>query len=77
MKSPGPFYQYADGSFFRRQFMRGMGGEEPPAGLDPPGSQRVIVVIHPEQVSAPKVYGGRFDDAAEKRRQSGDQQTGD
>jgi hypothetical protein len=61
-----------DRSFFRRQFMRGMGGEEPPADLDPPGSERVIVVIRPTQVSAPKVYGSRFDDAAEKRRQAAD-----
>jgi PPOX class probable F420-dependent enzyme len=51
-----------DRSFFREQFMRGMGGREPPADLDPPDAERVIIVIHPHQVSAPKVYGDRFDD---------------
>ena len=59
----------ADRSFFRRQFMRGMGGEEPPENLDPPDAERVIVVIHPRKVSAPKVYGGRFDDAADRQRE--------
>ncbi|MEM0955791.1 MAG: PPOX class F420-dependent oxidoreductase [Pseudomonadota bacterium] len=57
-----------DRSFFREQFRRGMGGEDPPEGMDPPNAERVIVVIHPTQVSAPKVYGGLFDDVAEKRR---------
>ena len=51
-----------DRRFFREQFMRGMGGEEPPPDLDPPTAERVIIVIHPYQVSAPKVYGNRFDD---------------
>jgi PPOX class probable F420-dependent enzyme len=55
-----------DRSFFREQFMRGMGGEEPPADLDPPDAERVIIVIHPKQVSAPKVYGDRFDDLPER-----------
>ncbi len=54
-----------DRSFFREQFMRGM-GEEPPEGLDPPDAERVIIVIHPQQVSAPKVYGDKFDDAANR-----------
>lgn len=57
----------ADRSFFRTQFMRGM-GEEPPADLDPPNAERVIIVIHPEQVSAPKVYGSRFDDVASSNK---------
>ena len=56
----------ADRSFFREQFMRGMGGEEPPADLDPPDAERVIIAIHPQQVSAPKIYGDRFDDLAER-----------
>ncbi len=61
----------ADRSFFRRQYQRGMGEqEEPPEGMDPPGSERVIVVIHPVKVSAPKVYGGLFDDAADRVRNS-------
>lgn len=55
----------ADRSFFREQFRRGMGGEEPPADLDPPDAERVIIAIHPQQVSAPKIYGDRFDDLAE------------
>ncbi|MEE4659412.1 MAG: PPOX class F420-dependent oxidoreductase [Halieaceae bacterium] len=55
-----------DRSFFREQFRRGMGGEDPPEGMDPPDAQRVIVVIHPTQVSAPKVYGGLFDHLAKE-----------
>jgi PPOX class probable F420-dependent enzyme len=54
-----------DRSFFREQFMRGA-GEEPPEDLDPPDAERVIIVIHPRQVSAPKVYGDKFDDRAGK-----------
>ncbi len=52
----------ADNSFFRRQFFEGTAGEEPPDDLDPPGSQRVILTIHPEQVSSPAMYGGRFEE---------------
>ena len=55
-----------DRSFFREQFRRGMGGEEPPEDLDPHDAERVIIVIHPWQVSAPKIYGDRFDDLAER-----------
>ncbi len=55
-----------DLSFFRAQFSRGMGGKEPPADLDPPGAERVVIVIHPQKVSAPKIYGDRFDDLAEQ-----------
>jgi len=55
-----------DRSFFREQFMRGMGGEEPPAVLDPPEAERVIILIHPQQVSAPKIYGDRFDDLSQR-----------
>ena len=49
-----------DGSFLRLQFLRQSGGEEPPADLDPPGAERVTIRIHPEQVSSPELYGGRF-----------------
>jgi PPOX class probable F420-dependent enzyme len=59
-----------DRSFSRRQFVRGM-GEEPPEDMDPPEAERMIIVIHPVQVSAAKVYGDRFDDAADKVRQKG------
>jgi PPOX class probable F420-dependent enzyme len=49
-----------DKSFLRRQFIRQSGGDEPPADLDPPEAERVTIRIHPEQVSAPELYGGRF-----------------
>lgn len=49
-----------DRSFFREQFMDGTGGEEPPDDMDPPDAQRVVITIHPEKVSAPVLYGGRF-----------------
>lgn len=49
-----------DCSFFRRQFMAGSGGAEPPEDLDAPGAKRVVITIHPQQVSSPKLYGGRF-----------------
>lgn len=48
-----------DKAYLRHQFMAHM-GSEPPADLDPPGSERVIVTLYPEQVSAPSLYGGRF-----------------
>lgn len=50
-----------DNSFSRRQFMAGTGGMEPPEDMDPPGSERVIITIHPKQVSSPTLYEGRFD----------------
>ena len=37
------------------------GGDEPPADMDPPDAERVIITIHPQQVSSPTLYGGRFD----------------
>lgn len=49
-----------DKSFFREQFIRGA-GVEPPDNLDPPEAQRVIITIHPQQVSSPRLYGGRLD----------------
>ena len=50
-----------DNVFARRQFIENSGGDEPPADMDPPGAQRVIITIHPQQVSSPTLYGGRFD----------------
>ena len=50
-----------DRSFARRQFFEGSGGKEPPADMDPPEAERVIITIHPQQVSSPTLYGGRFD----------------
>lgn len=50
-----------DRSFSRLQFMTGSGGQEPPADMDPPEAERAIIVIHPQQVSSPTLYGGRFD----------------
>jgi PPOX class probable F420-dependent enzyme len=49
-----------DRSFLRRQFTDGSGGVEPPADLDPPGTERVIIRVHPHQSSSPLLYGGRF-----------------
>ena len=51
-----------DRSFSREQFRRASGGEEPPEDMDPPDAERVIITIHPQQVSAPTLYGGRFDE---------------
>lgn len=48
-----------DRSFSRKQFIRSA-GVEPPEDLDPPGTERVIITIHPQQISSPKLYGGRF-----------------
>ncbi len=50
----------SDRSFLRLQFVRQSGGDEPPANLDPPEAERVTIRIHPEQVSSPVLYGGRF-----------------
>lgn len=54
-----------DRSFAREQFMLGSGGMEPPADMDAPGAERVIIQLRPQQVSSPRLYGGRFDDIAE------------
>jgi PPOX class probable F420-dependent enzyme len=48
-----------DRVFLREQFRHGT-GMDPPEDLDPPGSERVIITIDPEQVSCPVLYGGRF-----------------
>lgn len=50
-----------DGAYAVRQF-RAIMGTDPPADMDPPGSQRAVIVLHPRRISAPQVYGGRFDD---------------
>lgn len=50
-----------DRSFSRTQFKYGSGGQEPPADLDPPEAERAIIIIRPQQVSSPTLYGGRFD----------------
>jgi PPOX class probable F420-dependent enzyme len=49
-----------DGALNRKLFRRTTGAEWPP-DLDEPGAERVIVKIVPTQISAPSVYGGRFD----------------
>lgn len=51
----------ADRSFARLQFMTGSNGQEPPADMDAPDAERVVIRIHPQQVSSPTLYGGRFD----------------
>ncbi len=47
-----------DQSFLRHTFVHA--GMEPPEAIDPPGTERVIVRIHPQQSSSPTLYGGRF-----------------
>lgn len=49
-----------DRSFLDRQFRRQSGGQGAPADLDAPNEQRFVIRIHPEQVSSPVLYGGRF-----------------
>lgn len=49
-----------DRSLMQAGFRR-VTGIDPPADLDPPGSERVMIYLYPEQVSSPAVYGGRFD----------------
>ena len=49
-----------DRAFLRKQFLAGT-GEEPPEDMDPPGTERVVITLHPHKVSAPRMYGGRFD----------------
>ena len=45
-------------SFMKSVFRKS--GAEAPDDLDPPGTERVIVRIHPSQVSSPLLYGGRL-----------------
>lgn len=49
-----------DRSFLNRQFRRQSGGQDAPPDLDPPDERRFVIWIHPEQVSSPVLYGGRF-----------------
>ena len=49
-----------DSSLLREQFLLAQMGE-PPADLDEPGEERVIISVEPQRVSAPQLYGGRFD----------------
>ena len=49
-----------DRSFLERQFRETSGGAEAPPDPDAPGTDRVIVRIHPHQSSSPVLYGGRF-----------------
>ncbi len=53
-----------DASLVHKQFMKAY-GEPPPADMDPPEAERVIITIHPQQVSSPTLYGGRFDSDGE------------
>lgn len=46
------------GALNRKMFFEKMGYE---FDLDEPGEERVIVTVVPEQVSTPKLYGGRLD----------------
>ncbi len=58
------FVDDPEASLMRESFFR-ITGEYPPEDLDPPGSERVMLFLKPEQVSSPKLYGGRLDDYAE------------
>lgn len=49
-----------DRAYANEQFRRNSGGQEPPADLDAPDAERVILVLVPRQVSTPLLYGGRF-----------------
>lgn len=49
-----------DRSFLDRQFRRQSGGQGAPADLDAANERRYVIRIHPEQVSSPVLYGGRF-----------------
>ena len=49
-----------------RAFLRSTleaGGMEMPENLDPPGTERVVIRIHPQRSSSPMLYGGRFHQA--------------
>ncbi len=53
-----------DATLVHKQFMQAY-GEPPPADMDPIDAERVIITIHPQQVSSPTLYGGRFDSDGE------------
>ncbi|MEH6519530.1 MAG: pyridoxamine 5'-phosphate oxidase family protein [Halioglobus sp.] len=50
-----------DRAYLRYQFKK-LAGMDAPEDMDPPGSERVVLYLRPEQVSSPVLYGGRFDD---------------
>ena len=47
------------GGLFQKTLWKKMTGEDD-FNFDPPGSERVIVTVVPEQVSAPLLYGGQM-----------------
>jgi PPOX class probable F420-dependent enzyme len=49
------------GGQLMKEGFRRITGMDPPADLDPPGAERAMIYLIPEQVSSPAVYGGRFD----------------
>ena len=55
-----------DRALFTAHFRKVSGGVEPPEGMDAPDAERVMIVLTPEQVSSPKMYGGQFDDFEDK-----------
>jgi PPOX class probable F420-dependent enzyme len=55
-----------DRALFIAHFRKVSGGVEPPEGMDPPDAERVMIILTPEQVSSPKMYGGQFDDFEDK-----------
>ena len=57
-----------DRSLFTEHFRSTSGGVEPPDGMDPPGSERVMIYLTPEQVSSPVMYGGQFDDFGDNHK---------
>lgn len=52
-----------EGELVRAIYARGTGGR--PFRGDEPGAERVVVTIHPDVVSAPALYGGRYDRAGQ------------
>ena len=56
----------ADRAYLAYQFEK-LAGEPLPEDIDPPGTERVVLYLTPQQVSSPSLYSGRFDDlGAEK-----------
>lgn len=49
-----------DRDYLRYQFKK-LAGEDLPEDMDPPGAERVVLYLLPEQISSPVLYGGRFD----------------
>lgn len=55
-----------DRALFKAHFRATSGGNEPPEGMDAPDAERAMIYLTPEQVSSPELYGGQFDNFAEK-----------